>query len=78
MKFLLPADRLLKELKQKLETHGDEILTYRLLSNFRLLATKEKYNIERALEDFVAIASENAYKDNIGTTLGKFILCNGK
>ncbi|KAJ8941156.1 hypothetical protein NQ318_004276 [Aromia moschata] len=67
---LKTADRLLKELKQRLEANGDEILKYRLLSNFRLLATKEKFNIERALDDFVALASENAYKDNIGITLG--------
>ncbi|KAJ8937364.1 hypothetical protein NQ314_011910 [Rhamnusium bicolor] len=58
------------ELKQRLEANGDEILKYRLLSNFRLLATKEKFNIERALDDFVSVASDNAYKDNIGTTLG--------
>ncbi|KAG5885606.1 hypothetical protein JTB14_024787 [Gonioctena quinquepunctata] len=67
---LKTADRLLRELKQKLDSSGDEILKYRLLSNFRLLATKEKFNIERAIEDFVSLASQNAYRDNIGITLG--------
>ncbi|KAJ8985639.1 hypothetical protein NQ317_015135 [Molorchus minor] len=67
---LKTADRLLKELKQRLEAGGDEILKCKLLINFRLLATKDKYNIERALEEFVALASENAYKDNIGVILG--------
>lgn len=35
-----------------------------------MLATQEKGNIERALEEFVAIASQNAYKDSIGPILG--------
>nr|CAH7760444.1 unnamed protein product [Callosobruchus chinensis] len=67
---LKTADRLLKELKQKIDTNSDEILKYRLLTNFRLLATKEKFNIDRALDDFVVLASESAYKDNIAITLG--------
>lgn len=67
---LKTADRLLKELKQRLEANGDDMIKYRLLTNFRLLATKDKYNIERALEDFLLLASQNAYKDNIGAILG--------
>lgn len=67
---LKTTDRLLKELKQRLEANGDDTLKYRLLTNFRLLATKDKYNLERALDDFLAIAGQKAYKDNIGTTLG--------
>ncbi|CAG9772405.1 unnamed protein product [Ceutorhynchus assimilis] len=67
---LKTAERLIKELKQRLESNGEDLLKYRLLSNFRLLATKEKYNIERALEDFVAIASYNPSKENLGAILG--------
>lgn len=48
----------------------DEALRHRLLGNFLLLATKQKTNIERALEDFTAIASQDAFKEHIGPILG--------
>ncbi|CAH0554061.1 unnamed protein product [Brassicogethes aeneus] len=67
---LKTADRLLKELKSRLEINSEDLLRHRLLTNFKLLATKDKYSIERALEDLVAIASQNTYKDDIGTILG--------
>lgn len=57
----------MKELKQKL---GESVLKYKLLVNFRLLATKEKPLIEQGLEAFIALASQNAYKDNVGVILG--------
>lgn len=71
---MLLAERLLRELKQKLDNNNEEILKYRLLTNFRLLATREKINIESALDDLVSLASDNIYKDNIGITLGRYIL----
>ncbi|XP_045469443.1 tetratricopeptide repeat protein 21B-like [Harmonia axyridis] len=64
---LKTADRLLKELKQKL---GESVLKYKLMLNFRLLATKEKPLVEQGLEAFIALASQNVYKDNIGVILG--------
>ncbi|XP_019763181.2 tetratricopeptide repeat protein 21B isoform X1 [Dendroctonus ponderosae] len=67
---LKTADRLIKDLRQRLEFKGEDLLRCRLLANFRLLATKEKYNIERALEDFVAVASQNDHKENLGAILG--------
>ncbi|XP_066149408.1 tetratricopeptide repeat protein 21B-like [Euwallacea fornicatus] len=67
---LKTAERLIKELKQRLEANGEDLLKCRLLTNFRLLATKEKPNIDQALEDFVAIASLNSTKDNLGAVLG--------
>ncbi|KAL1513227.1 hypothetical protein ABEB36_002663 [Hypothenemus hampei] len=67
---LKTADRLIKELKQRLEANGEDLLICRLFTNFRLLATKEKHNIEQSLEDFIAIASLNPSKENLGATLG--------
>lgn len=67
---LKTSDRLLKELKSRLEASGGDSLKYRLLSNFRLLANQEKHSIERGLEDFVAIASQNNYKEHVGPILG--------
>ncbi|RZC41543.1 tetratricopeptide repeat protein 21B-like [Asbolus verrucosus] len=67
---LKTADRLLKELKYRLEANGEDMLKYKLLTNFRLLATQEKHNIERGLEEFIAIGSQNVYKDHVGPILG--------
>lgn len=64
------AERLLKELKQKSNMTMEEMLKYRVLGNFLLLATKDKHNIENALEDFISIASTDMYKDNVGPVLG--------
>lgn len=46
------------------------MLTHRLLGNFFLLATKQKSNIERALQDCTALASQDAFKDHVGPALG--------
>lgn len=46
------------------------MLTHRLLGNFFLLATKQKANIERALQDCTALASQDALKDHVGPALG--------
>ncbi|XP_065169369.1 tetratricopeptide repeat protein 21B-like [Atheta coriaria] len=62
------AERLLRELKQI--SFGESTLKCRLLQNFILLASKEKYNMERALEDFVNLASQENYKDQVGPILG--------
>ena len=67
---LKTADRLLKELKNRLEANGEDTLKYKLLANFRLLATQEKANIERGLEEFITMASQNMYKDHVGPILG--------
>lgn len=67
---LKTADRLLKELKSRLEASGEDLLKFKLLVNFKLLATQEKYNIERALEEFISMASQNIYKDHVGPILG--------
>ncbi|KRT82678.1 Anaphase-promoting complex subunit 3 protein [Oryctes borbonicus] len=67
---LKTAERLLKELKQKNDATGDDPLKYKLFKNFLLLASKQKVNIETALEDFISIASTEMYKDEVGPVLG--------
>ncbi|XP_017891080.1 tetratricopeptide repeat protein 21B-like [Ceratina calcarata] len=62
------AYRLLQELNPKGSAH--ETLTHRLLSNFFLLATKKKSNVEKALQDCTALASQEALRDHVGPALG--------
>ncbi|XP_015435136.1 PREDICTED: tetratricopeptide repeat protein 21B-like [Dufourea novaeangliae] len=65
---LKTAYRLLQELNPKGSPH--EMLTHRLLSNFFLLATKQKSNVEKALQDCTAMASQEALRDHVGPALG--------
>ncbi|KDR09588.1 tetratricopeptide repeat protein 21B-like [Zootermopsis nevadensis] len=65
------AERLLKELQPRPGgIGGDEVLNHRLLGNFLLLATRKKPNIEQALQDFASLATQDAYRDHVGTALG--------
>ncbi|XP_068223465.1 tetratricopeptide repeat protein 21B-like [Palaemon carinicauda] len=61
------ADKLLKELHPK---PGEQQVSLQVLSNFLLLATKQKANAERALQDFMNISSQESYKDLVGPILG--------
>ncbi|KAK0077320.1 hypothetical protein PV325_004087, partial [Microctonus aethiopoides] len=65
---LKTAQRLLQELNPKGSPH--EMLTHRLLGNFFLLSTKLKTNIERALQDCTALASQETLRDHVGPALG--------
>ncbi|XP_066591171.1 tetratricopeptide repeat protein 21B-like [Prorops nasuta] len=65
---LKTALRLLQELNPKGNTH--EMLTHRLLGNFFLLATKQKFNIEKALQDCTALGSQEVLRDHVGPALG--------
>lgn len=67
---LKTAERLLRELKIRLGSKAEDVMKYRLLDNFRLLSTREKFNIERALDDFSSIGAQSGSKENIGTILG--------
>ncbi|KAK5649373.1 hypothetical protein RI129_000402 [Pyrocoelia pectoralis] len=67
---LKTAERLLKELKQRSNGLDEENFKHRLLGNFLLLATKEKANIEKALEDFTTLASNDIYREEIGPIFG--------
>lgn len=65
------AERLLKELQPRPGgIGGDEVLNHRLLGNFLLLATHKKPNVEQAMQDFASVASQDAYRDHVGTALG--------
>ncbi|XP_033319817.1 tetratricopeptide repeat protein 21B-like [Bombus bifarius] len=65
---LKTAYRLLQELNPKGSPH--EMLTHRLLSNFFMLATKQKSNVEKALHDCTALASQETLRDHVGPALG--------
>ncbi|XP_029051789.2 tetratricopeptide repeat protein 21B-like [Osmia bicornis bicornis] len=65
---LKTAYRLLQELNPKGSPH--EMLTHRLLSNFFLLTTKQKSNIEKALQDCTTLASQETLRDHVGPALG--------
>ncbi|XP_024883168.1 tetratricopeptide repeat protein 21B-like [Temnothorax curvispinosus] len=65
---LRTAYRLLQELNPKGSPH--EELTHKLLSNFFLLATKQKSNIEKALQDCTALANQETLRDHVGPALG--------
>ncbi|KAI4489571.1 hypothetical protein M0802_011008 [Mischocyttarus mexicanus] len=66
---LKTAYRLLQELNPRGSQH--EMLTHRLLGNFFLLATKQKSNIEKALQDCTNLAaSQEALRDHVGPALG--------
>lgn len=67
---LRTADRLLKELKPDQNGLNNDMVTVRLLTNFHLLASRQKHCIEMALNDFTEIAVLDEYKDHIGPIYG--------
>lgn len=67
---LRTADRLLKELRPRPGGLDNDALNYRLLANFLNLASRQKYNIEQSLNDCMAIAQQEEYKDHVGPILG--------
>ncbi|EDS36206.1 tetratricopeptide repeat domain 21B [Culex quinquefasciatus] len=67
---LRTAERLLKELKPRPGVIDNEALNHRLLENFHLLASRQKHSIDRALQDFTAIASQEEYKEHVGAVYG--------
>lgn len=67
---LKTAERLLKELKPKTNILDNEALNHRLLENFLLLASKQKSQIEKALQNFTTIASQDEFKENVGAIYG--------
>ncbi len=78
---LRTADKLLKELRPR---PGQQMLSYQLLQGFLQLATKNKANIERALQEFMAVAAQDpgaqqaqqqqqpvvSGRENVGAILG--------
>ncbi|XP_049834413.1 tetratricopeptide repeat protein 21B-like [Schistocerca gregaria] len=69
---LTTAERLLAELKPRPSGAGgsEEALSHRLLGNFILLASQQKTNIELALQDLTALASQEIHRDHAGLALG--------
>jgi tetratricopeptide repeat protein 21B len=67
---LKTAERLLKELKPKTNVLDNEALNHKLLENFLLLASRQKSNVERALNNFTGIASQEEFKENVGAIYG--------
>ncbi|XP_049939985.1 tetratricopeptide repeat protein 21B-like isoform X2 [Schistocerca serialis cubense] len=69
---LTTAERLLAELKPRPSGAGgsEEALSHRLLGNFILLASQQKTNIEHALQDLTALASQEIHRDHAGLALG--------
>lgn len=65
---LRTADKLLRELKPK---PGQQMISYQLLQGMFLLASKNKTNIERALQDFMTVAAQDVQgRENVGAILG--------
>lgn len=65
---LRTAERLLKELRPNSLENGP--LTYRLLVNFHLMASRQKYSVETAMSEFTDIAMQEEYRDHVGPILG--------
>ncbi|XP_035914801.1 tetratricopeptide repeat protein 21B-like isoform X3 [Anopheles stephensi] len=58
---LRTAERLLNELKPRPGVLDNEALNHRLLENFLLVASRQKHNVEQALQNFTTIASQDEY-----------------
>lgn len=67
---LRTAERLLKDLKPQPGGMDNEALNHRLLHNFLQLASKQKFQIESALQDFTELASKEEYQNMVGPVLG--------
>ncbi|KFB41795.1 AGAP000136-PA-like protein [Anopheles sinensis] len=67
---LRTAERLLNELRPRPGVLDNEALNHRLLENFLLVASRQKYNVERALQNFTSIASQDEYREHIGVIYG--------
>lgn len=65
---LRTAERLLKELKPN--GLDMDALSLRLLTNFHLMATRQKHSIETALTDLTEIAMQEEYREHVGPILG--------
>lgn len=53
--------------------NSGENIKHRLFSSFHLLATRDKPNIDIALESLISLTSETAHKENKALIYGKFI-----
>uniref|UniRef100_A0A1A9ZZ57 Tetratricopeptide repeat protein 21B n=1 Tax=Glossina pallidipes TaxID=7398 RepID=A0A1A9ZZ57_GLOPL len=67
---LKTADRLLKELHPRSIGLDNEALNHQLMHNFLRLASKEKYQVEQALQDFIELSAREENQDAVGPILG--------
>ncbi|KAM7360843.1 tetratricopeptide repeat protein 21B-like isoform 2-T5 [Cochliomyia hominivorax] len=67
---LRTADRLLKELRSRPIALDNETLNHRMLQNFLKLASKQKFQIESAIEDFTEFVAREGYQNGVGPILG--------
>ena len=67
---LKTAEKLLRDLQPKTNVIDQEALNHKLMENFLLIATKTKSNVERALQNLTAIASQEELKDSVGVIYG--------
>lgn len=67
---LRTADRLLKELRPRSNGRDNETLNHRMLQAFLKLASKQKFQIESALQDFTELADLEEYQNAVGPVLG--------
>ncbi|KAL9899857.1 tetratricopeptide repeat protein 21B-like [Glossina fuscipes fuscipes] len=67
---LKTADRLLKELHPRSIGLDNEALNHQLMRNFLRLASKEKYQVEQALQDFIELSAREENQDAVGPILG--------
>lgn len=67
---LRTAERLLGELKPSPGGLDNDALTFHLLTNFHLLASRQKISVELALSNLTEMATQEEYKDHVGPILG--------
>ncbi|XP_061402484.1 tetratricopeptide repeat protein 21B-like [Musca vetustissima] len=67
---LRTAERLLKELRPRPTVMNNEAINHRLLKNFLKLASKQKFQIESALQDFLELANKDDIQGSVGPILG--------
>lgn len=67
---LRTADRLLKELRPRPIGLDNETLNHRMLQNFLKLSSKQKFQIESALQDFTELAAREEFQSAVGPILG--------
>ncbi|XP_059219458.1 tetratricopeptide repeat protein 21B [Stomoxys calcitrans] len=67
---LKTADRLLKELRPRPTVMSNEAINHRLLKNFLKLASKQKFQIDSALQDFIELANREDLQGSVGPVLG--------
>ncbi|XP_075147410.1 tetratricopeptide repeat protein 21B-like [Haematobia irritans] len=67
---LRTADRLLKELRPRPGVINNEAINHRMLKNFLKLASKQKFQIDSALQDFIELTNREDLQGNAGPILG--------